>query len=166
MWMLIQHLEVSRSHGCQIEIRTWAVIDCIIASSAAVYSAPFFFFPSIATLTRKHNSHQDANSGQSVRGKIIQSCVSGCCLTLFKSIAPTKKKMFFFFYNKCCWVWNMKINHYCENVALHCEASHLSCELLFFFNTAPTNVWKTTGDLQKQLLFCAKTSLKTINSNG
>lgn len=41
MWMLIQHVKVFRLHSCQTETRTWALIDCIMASLATMYSAHF-----------------------------------------------------------------------------------------------------------------------------
>lgn len=40
-WMLMQHLEVFRSHSCQTETRTWVLIDCIMASLSTVHSASF-----------------------------------------------------------------------------------------------------------------------------
>lgn len=83
-------------------------------------------------LMPKHNSHQDANSGQPVRGEIIQSSVSGCCQTS-SSTAPKKC-----FLNKLFGVqYENKNFHYCENVTytMKLHASAVS------FYTTPTNVW-------------------------
>lgn len=60
MLMLTRQLQVSRSHSCHTETRTWAVIDCIMATVATMYSAHSPWSP-------KHNCHQDANSGQPIR---------------------------------------------------------------------------------------------------
>ncbi len=86
-------------------------------------------------LMPKHNSHQDVNSGQPVRGKISQSSVSGCCQTS-SSTAPKKCLML----NKCLLFgvqYENKNLHYCENVTytMRLHASAVS------FYTTPTNVW-------------------------
>lgn len=60
---LIRHFEASRSHGRRTETRTWSLIDCTATSWAIMYSAHFL------SMTPKHNSHQDANSGGSDRDK-------------------------------------------------------------------------------------------------